>query len=200
MAESPFAPGDLATVLVGENDVIAQYAQYPSVSETQLTANVEAAGIEVGNQVNRLADAGVKVLIATIPDVGVTPFALAEQAAHIDTDRAALLTRLTARFNAKLRATMVNDGRRIGLVLLDEIVTTVAKNPGTNGITNSTVGVCDLTQSMLTPPSVLDCTNLTLIAGGTALAYLWADDRHLSYGGQLSLGNLARTRAQNNPF
>ena len=43
----------MATVLVGQNDVIAQYQQYPAQSETQLIANVEAAGAEVGRQVNR---------------------------------------------------------------------------------------------------------------------------------------------------
>ena len=42
-------------------------------------------------QLNRLADLGVKVLIATVPDIGVTPFAYAERAANADTDRAALL-------------------------------------------------------------------------------------------------------------
>ena len=33
-----------STVLIGQNDVLAQYAQYPAVSEAQLVANVEAAG------------------------------------------------------------------------------------------------------------------------------------------------------------
>ena len=46
-------------------------------------------------------------------------------------------------------------------------------------------------------------------AWGTALAqvaaqggetWLWADDRHLSAGGQRALGSLAQTRAANNPF
>ena len=31
-------------------------------------------------------------------------------------------------------------------------------------------------------------------------SYLWADDRHLSYGGQQSLANLAINRIQINPF
>ncbi|MEP6739820.1 MAG: SGNH/GDSL hydrolase family protein [Caldimonas sp.] len=200
LAESGVADGDLATVLVGENDVLAQYAQYPMVGETELTANLEAAGTLVGQQVNRLADAGVKVLISTIPDVGVTPYALSERAGHIDTDRAALLTRLTASFNAKLRATITNDGRRIGLILLDELVSAVGRFNGLDGFTNSTVGVCDLNRSALTPPSILDCTNFTLITDGSGSAYLWADDRHLSSGGQLALGNLATSRARNNPF
>ena len=69
LAENGFRDDDLVTVLVGVNDVLSQYTQYPAVSEVQLTANVEAAGREVARQVNRLANADAKVIIATIPDV-----------------------------------------------------------------------------------------------------------------------------------
>lgn len=200
LAESGFQAGDLVTVLVGVNDVLGQYAQYPAVSETVLSANVQVAGAEVGRQVNRLADLGAKVIIATIPDVGHSPYAVAEKAAHVDTDRQAMIIRLTLSFNSTLRATIVNDGRRIGLVLMDEVVQAVAKFPGLNGFTNSTTGACDLSRSTRVPPSTLDCTDLTLIVGANSTAFLWADDRHLSYGGQLALGNLAAQRAKNNPF
>lgn len=200
LAESAFGSSDLATVLVGLNDVLAQYAQYPSISEAQLAANLDAAGAEVGRQVNRLADAGVRVLIATVPDAGLTPFAAAEKIANADTDRGALLTRLTARMNAALRATMRNDGRRIGLILLDEQISAIGKFNGLNGFTNSTQGACELSRSALVPPSVLDCTDLTLVANATSASYLWADDRHLSAGGQTILGNFAVSRAENNPF
>ena len=196
-AELPIGEGDLATVLVGLNDVLIQYARYPAVNEDTLIRNVEDAGAVVGRQVNRLADAGSKVLIATVPDAGVTPFAGAEKLAHTDTGRAALLTRLSGRFNASLRATIVNDGRRIGLVLLDELVSAVGKFAGLNGFTNRSTGACNLSASV---PGVLDCTDLTLITGAGSNSYLWADDRHLSAGGQQSLGTLATTRAQNNPF
>ena len=198
-AESPLGAGDLVTVLVGENDIIAEYQQYPAQSEAQLIANVEAEGTEVGNQVNRLADTGVKVLVSTAVDVGVTPFGYAERAAHADTDRAALLSRLSVRFNASLRATIVNDGRKIGLILLDEFVTTIARFPGLLGFANTTDPVCDLTKSALTPPSILDCTAQTLVVNGGP-AYLWADDRHLSASAQSQLGSTAIQRAANNPF
>ncbi len=199
-AESSIGEGDISTVLVGENDILAIYLRYPAASEDSLTADAEAAGAAVGRQVNRLADAGSKVLIATIPDAGVTPFAATEKLAHTDVDRAALLTRLSGRFNATLRATIVNDGRRIGLILLDELVSAVGKFKGLNGFTNASVGACDLTRSTQVPPSVLDCSDLTLIPGAGSNSYLWADDRHLSAGGQASLGSLATSRAQNNPF
>jgi outer membrane lipase/esterase len=198
-AESPLGDGDLVTVMVGANDVIAEYEQYPAVSETQLIANVEAEGAEVGRQVNRITDTGAKVLLSTVIDMGVTPFGIAERNGHADTDRAALLTRLTARFNAGLRGTIVNDGRKIGLILLDELVSAIAKFPGLDGFNNAAVGVCDLTKSSLNPPSILDCTTLTLIPDGNS-TYLWADDRHLSGAAQNTFGSLAVTRALNNPF
>jgi phospholipase/lecithinase/hemolysin len=169
------------------------------LSEVELKANVEAAGVEAARQLNRLADMGVKILVATVPDIGVTPFAYAEKAANADTDRAALLTRLTQSFNGQMRATMYNDGRRIGLILLDELVDAIAKTPGADGITNATDPVCDLSQSRLTPPSSLDCTTLTLVPNGST-AYLWADFRHLSDTGQNILGSNAITRAHNNSF
>ena len=200
VAETGIQAGDLATVLVGANDVLNQYAQYPTVSEAVLTANVSAAGTETGNQVNRLANLGAKVIVSTIPDVGFSPYAIAEKAAHIDTDRQQLIIRLTKAYNDALRGAIINDGHKIGLVLMDEIVEGVAKFVGLNGFSNATTGVCDLSQSTYVPPSILDCTNLTLIAGGSPSAYLWADDRHLSSGGQNTLGNLAASRARNNPF
>lgn len=198
-AASPLGAGDMVTVLVGQYDILAEYRNYPVQSEAQLIANVEAEGAEVGRQVNRLADLGAKVILSSIIDVGVTPYAAAERTANTDADRAALLTRMSQRFNASLRATIVNDGRKIGLILLDEFVTTVAKFPGLLGFTNASQGVCDLTKSTLTPPSTLDCTTQTLIANGSA-AYLWADNLHLSASAQNQLGSSAIQRAQNNPF
>nr|HET7857727.1 esterase [Caldimonas sp.] len=128
-SESPFQEGDMVTVMVGMYDVIAAYEQYPAVSEPELIGRVEAAGAETGRQVNHLTDLGAKVLLATVFDMGFTPFGVAERAAHADTDRAALLSRLTFRYNASMRATIVNDGRKIGLILMDEYVTEVGSVP-----------------------------------------------------------------------
>ena len=193
IAESAFTGRDLVTVLIGQNDVLEQYAQYPAVSEAQLTANLEAAGTALGVQVNRLAAAGAKVLVSTIPVVGYTPFAYAERAAHTDTDRAALLARLSSRFNATMRATIVNDGRIIGLILADEYFQSAASVVNGGGFSNATSAAC-------VPPSALDCTSLTLVPGATGVTYLWADNLHLSSGGHVALGSLATTRAVNNPF
>ena len=103
------------------------------------------------------------------------------------------------RFNASMRATIVNDGRRIGLILLDELTVQVFKFPGFQGFTNPYSPVCDLTKSALTPPSILDCTAQTLVTGGNQF-YFWADDLHLSASAQSVFGSSAISRAQNNPF
>ena len=200
LAESDFRDGDLVTVLVGANDVLLQYAQYPSLSEVQLTANVEAAGREVARQVNRLAEGEARIIVSTIPDVAYSPYALAEKASHIDTDRQLLIQRLVVAFNTALKLELINDGKRIGLVLLDEAVRQTVNFPGSHGITNPIIPVCDLSKSQLIPPSTLDCTEFTLILGTSGSTALWADDRHLSSGAQLMLGNLASSRARNNPF
>jgi len=195
-AESAYTTRDLAMVLIGQNDVLAAYVQFPSVPETQLIANLENAGKALGEQVNRLAATGAKVLIATIADVGLTPFAADQKKNNTDTDRAALLSRLTARFNASMRATIINDGRMIGLILFDEYTQTVYRIVNAGGFTNVLDAVCDPAKA----PTILDCTSLTLVANGNATTYLWGDATHLSAGGQLALGTLARQRASNNPF
>ena len=200
-AVGAFAEKDLVPVLAGANDIFEQYALLDSTvagvvqSEAVITARLEGLGEALAAQVNRIADAGGKVLISTVPDLGLTPFALAEDA--LLPGRAALLTRLTKRFNAKLRIKITNDGRRIGLLLSDELVQAVVRNPGGSGFTNVIAPACDV----LVATVVTACTTATLVAGAVAPAnYLWANDRLLGPNGHRLLGNLALTRAANNPF
>ncbi|KNZ32490.1 MAG: hypothetical protein AD742_12175 [Methylibium sp. NZG] len=190
----------LVTVLAGANDVLAQYARYPAVSEAQLSAELEATGSALAEQVNALANAGGKVLIATVPDLGLSPFAFAERAANTDTDRAALLSRLTARFNAKLRANIINDGRRIGLLLADELVQTASKFPSSYGYLN-VVGAACLSTAVLPAcnTTTLQPVNGAVPAAGS-FSWLWADPTRLSPGGHSQLGALAASRANGNPF
>jgi outer membrane lipase/esterase len=202
----PLASSDLVTVLAGANDILEQYALFNTTvngvlqTETVLLAQMEARGTALALQVNALAAAGGKVLIGTAPDMGLTPFAIAQKAANTDTDRAALLSNLTARFNAKLRANIDNDGRRIGLLLVDELVQIVVKFPASYAYVNVTQAACLDTAPLPT------CSNATLqpASGTTAAAgpfgWLWADALHLSPGGHGQLGNLAASRAAGNPF
>ena len=192
-----FSNKDLVTIMVGVNDVLARYRAYPTVNEAQATAEVEALGTQLATQVNRVAALGAKVLISTIVDVGQSPYAYTEKASHTDIDRSAYMTRLVGRFNSKLRVNILNDGRQIGLMLTDELVSSVVRFPvGSTIFTDIATPVCDVTKA----PDVRDCTTQTLIANGSGDTFLWAQDIYLSAGGQRIVGELAATRALNNPF
>jgi phospholipase/lecithinase/hemolysin len=183
---------DLVTILIGANDILEQYALYPTSDEATLSDELKARGAKVAGLVNRLADAGGRILVVTVPDLGLTPFAIAEKAARADTDRAALLTRLTTAFNKELRLNIVNDGSRIGLVLGDEMVQGIVKLPAGNGFVDVTQVVCTTA-----PPA---CTSATLVTNGQSFTWLWADATRLSAGGHARLGATAEARARSNPF
>ena len=192
VAGGGFAAKSLATVLVGANDLLELYAAFPAQTEEQITAEARQRGERLAAQVNRLVQLGVRVIVSTVPDLGLTPYALQQKAAFADTDRAALISRLTAAFNARLRINILNDGRFVGLVLADEIVQTIVRVPALFAINDATTAACVV--------ALPDCTSQTLASPGAASTWLWADDRHLAYGGQLQLGVLALSRANGNPF
>ncbi len=186
--------GDLATVLVGQNDLLDLYAGYDGTNGAALVAAAEALGPRVSAQVVRLTDLGAKVIVATVPDLGLTPFALSEGA-----DRAALLSTMTRRFNIALLLDLPNDGHRIGLVRSDDLVRNLVSLGPASGIPNVTDAAC------LPAAPLPTCTTATLgtDANGTsatATTWLWADGLQLSPVGHNSLGAAAVQRAQNNPF
>jgi outer membrane lipase/esterase len=190
--EASFTEDDLVTMLVGANDIIELYAQFPTRSEDDIGAELRARGRTWGAQINRVALAGPAVLVVTVPDVGKTPFALAEESANAG--RAALLTRLTDQYNAGMRLEIINDGRMIGLAFGDLEVQNIVRFPGAFGFANVTEAAC------LASAPLPNCTTATLVANADPINWLWADDRHLSPGGHNRLGAIAASRATNNPF
>ena len=207
VANGGFAAGDMATVFIGANDVVAQFSQYPGVGEAQLGDNAEQAGKALALQVNRLAALGAKVLISTIPDMGLTPFAGDRSGTTVNTGTG-VLSRLSTRFNDALLANLLNDGHKIGLVQLDEYMKAVdrARILGGGSFANTSLAAC-----LPAAPLPL-CTTQTLgddaaavpppvaVSTASGATWLWADALHLSAGGQASLGSLAVTRARANPF
>lgn len=188
-----FVSTDLVTVFVGVNDVIAQFQQYPGVGEAQLLVNVEAAGTELANQVNRIASLGAKVLVTTIPDVGLMPYA-GDRSAGSTNSSPGVLSRLSTRFNDAMLANLTNDGHKIGLIQLDEYLSAIdrATQAGTGTYANTTLAACSV--------ALPNCTTTTVVTAAVGAVWLWADDRHLGATGQVALGSLGATRAQNNPF
>ncbi len=192
VAAGGFRDGDIATVLVGINDILALYRQYPARAESELIAEAGSRGRQLAEVVNRLVGLGVKVLISDLPDVGTTPYALNEKAQFGDIDRAALMSRLTTAFNEQLGVNVVLDGRFVGLVQAQLRFQAIQRSPVSFGLANVTQGVCLVT--------LLNCTDATLIAGVLPQQALWADDTRLAPGGQTQLAGLAVDRARRNPF
>jgi lysophospholipase L1-like esterase len=188
-----FTSTDIVTVLVGANDIVAQFAQYPGLGEPELLANLDAAGTALADQVNRIAALGAKVLVSTAPNMGLTPFA-GDRSVNSTDGNPALLTRLSTKFNDALLARLTNDGHQIGLIQLDEYLGVVdnATRLGSGTFTNTTLPSCAV--------ALPDCTTNTLVPDAVNLPWLWSDGLHLSATGQTSLGSLAVARAQNNPF
>jgi len=189
-----FTSKDLVTMLVGMNDIIELYNAFPGQSQTALIAQAKTRGTQLGDLVNRIAQAGGKVIVSTIPDMGTTPFALTERLNKVDIDRAAFLSSLSDAFNTAMRVELINDGSLIGLVLLDQTTQSMARYPSIYGMTNATDQACLVT---VTP---INCTTNTLANGATPTTYMWATNLLLSPGAQTQLANQAISRAKNNPF
>ncbi|MEJ6007387.1 esterase [Paucibacter sp. AS339] len=192
-AGGTIGPKDLLTVLVGANDLWALYAKFPAQSQDSLMAEARALGVELGRQVNRLADANGRTILLTVPDLGLSPKALADD--KLNAGRAKVLSDLTHAFNIEMRITILNDGRFIGLV--DTEVET-QKWVRFQQFGNWADAAC------LPTVAATDCTPKTLTTAATASDawknYMWATDSLLSPAAQNQLGIMAYSRVYNNPF
>src|SRR5690606_35602065 len=121
---------DLVTVYVGVHDVLNQYAAVKAGGDQAAAlAAVAEAGTALATQVNRLADAGGRIIVAFLPGLHHTPYAAAEELAQPGAGRATLLERLTTRFNDQVALGVYNDGTRIGVVQFDDTVRVVSEDP-----------------------------------------------------------------------
>lgn len=185
---------DLALVMIGMNDILELYGNYPTSSRDDLLAEARNRGEAFGERINALARSGPAVVVLTVPDLGLTPFARAQNTSTNDATRSRLLTDLTAAFNNRMSVTLINDGRLIGLVYADVEAQNVYRFPSSFGVSNVNDAACVAT---VTAP---DCTTATLVTGATAAAYMWADALMPSTSLQARLGTVAASRARNNPF
>ncbi len=195
---TPPTSKDLFTVMIGLHDIIEVYETFagdktcdsdPTVN-TPMELELRARGHHVAEQVNRLIDAGARIIVSTVPDLGLSPYGRTRDAAS--PGQAALLTCLTATYNARVRVDIVQDGRYWGLVLADDVVSALTKVPSAYGLSNVTDAACTT--------AVPDCTTATLATGASASTHLWADDRRLGPVAHTQLAAQAIRRASNNPF
>ena len=181
LASDSFSRTDLVTVMVGTHDIIAE-------------GDVVAAGTAVADAVIRITDLGAKVIVSTVPSVGLTPYAIGQGPAAV-----LRLNELSTAFNTALRLRLQNvrdGGRAAGLVLADEIVLAMVNNPDIYGLRNVVAPVC----TVALPGCSMTTLDPTAVAASRGNDWLWADDRRLGANAQGRLGSSAVNRAQNNPF
>ena len=188
-----FGEKDLALVMFGMNDLLELYGRYTGTNRDTLIAEARTRGAALGAQVNALALRGPAVVVLTVPDIGLSPYALAQNTAG-DTSRSRLISDLVATFNNRMSVELINDGRLIGLVYADVEVQNNVKLKESYGLINVTQAAC---QTSAVLPA---CTTATLVSTASATTWLWADSLLLSPAGQARLGLLAESRARNNPF
>jgi outer membrane lipase/esterase len=189
-----FNERDLALMQVGMNDILELYARYPAESSASLIEEARSRARVYGQAINTLAQSGPAVVVLTVPDLGLTPFARAQNTAAGDTTRSTLLSQLTDAFNSRMSVTLINDGRLIGLVFIDIETQNMFRFPSNFALTNVLDAAC-------LPTSVLpDCRTNTLATGATSTSHLWADDLRPGQTLQSRMGSLADFRAKNNPF
>jgi outer membrane lipase/esterase len=189
-----FNDNDLALMLVGMNDILELYARYPAEPAAALLDEARARGRVYGERINALAQSGPAVVVLTVPDLGLTPFARAQNTSTGDPGRGNFLSELTAAFNNRMSVTLINDGRLIGLVFTDIETQNLFRFPSNFGLANVLDAACQ-------PTAVLpDCRTNTLVTGATSVGNMWADDLRPGPTVQARMGTLAEFRAKNNPF
>lgn len=197
-ADSAVQNGDLVAVMVGANDVLelSDKVQAGTMTADAALAEVRARGDRLAAALNAVLATGARAIVATVPDMGLSPYALAQE--KIKAGAVARMSSLTFEFNSRLRTGIDStrfDGRNYGLVLADDIVQAMSRYPTSYALTNVVAGVCAV--------ALPNCTSATadLIASdATSANYLWADDRHLAPSAHSYIGTQAASRAANNPF
>jgi len=189
-----FSPREIVTVWSGANDLFMQLFQLqaaiasgadPAQAAQAAVQAMATAGSELAATVqDEIVGKGARrVLVLTVPDVGLTPFADGQPA-----PTRALMTSMAAAFNASLNAGLAADDR---ILVVDMFATSQHQvaNPSAWMLSNVTTPACDLARMPI--PSSLVCSSPgTVIAGDTSL-YLYADDVHPTPFGHLLVAAVA---------
>lgn len=193
---------DLVTVMIGLHDILELYAKVKSgeLGEAGALAEIKRrGGVAAGIINDGILKTGARALVITIPDLGLSPYAVAEQLSRPNAK--SLLSQMTYDYNAELRTNIdasAYDGRNYGLVLADDVVAAMHRVPAGYLASPAVadVAACDAALAA----TVAQCTTTTLVSGASSTSHLWADATHIGPQAHSQIGSLAQTRALNNPF
>jgi outer membrane lipase/esterase len=181
VAGGSFSPRDLVAVQAGGNDLFMNLAALqaalaggadPNSAVAQALGAMAQAGAELAGYVNGLivAKGAKRVLVVNVPDVGVSPAALAE-APQIQ----GVISLLAATFNAQL-AEGVAGVPEVLLVDAFSASRDQVANPAKYGLSNVTQPACDLAKTPF--PSSLVCVAPGTLVDGDVSRHLFSDTVH----------------------
>ncbi len=185
-AFTSFSSGDVVFVFGGNNDVLLQAGAVglglpvDAAQTNVVTAATELAAL-VKNEI--LAKGAKRVAVLTLPDSAATPYG-----STLSADGRALLTGLSAAFNAALLAGLDGSGAKI--IDARALNAAVQASPASFGLTNTTTPACAVATSLLcnaAPAALFAAAGLpnlnNLNPGASASTYLFADGVHPTTGG-----------------
>lgn len=176
-------PSTLATVLVGANDVKELTAQVKAGMTLEAAlAEAQLRGASLGAAIKRVTDAHIGVIVATLPDLGQSPYALLPA----NGNNPDVVRQLTNAFNEALVQNIPESGRKVGLVYGRPVGMNLNGDP-VDGYTNQ--AVCTV--------GVPQCTATTVQPGADINTWIWAADVYPTPITHSKLGNNATTLARN---
>lgn len=198
-SSSGFQSTDLVTVLVGMHDVMDLYRLYDGSNKDAVVAAAQSKGEQLGDATLQIVGTGARVIISTIPDMGLTPYAL-QQKADVGDDRPDVLTAMTDAFNRGMRLKFINlDGSQLGLLMADDLIRGDVAQPAAFGFNNSTTAAC----TTALPNCNIDTVVSEAATASNALpnnSHLWADELHPGAAFHNQLGAQAVNRVVSLPF
>ena len=159
-------PNTLYTVWIGANDILVNVgaAAAGQITPAQVQANIATAATQTLQQIARLRDAGARtIMVFNLPDIGKTPFGLANPTAPFSA--------LSGLFNSTLQAGLASLNVNIIPMNIFGLFNELIANPAEFGFTNVTSVAC----TTATAPA---CNQNTLVAPNAAQTYLFATDVH----------------------
>ncbi len=198
---------DLVMVMIGGNDIIELYERtLGGLSQADAVAEIRRRGGLAAEQVNQVLATGARALVITVPDLGLSPYAVNAQLGKAGA--AALLANLSAEFNAYLRIGIDAsrfDGRNYGLVLADDIVAAMSRLPASflTAPSVASAAACAIASGQsaeAVASALLACNTTNLVTAANTASHLWASDRHIGPAAHARIGAQAQSRAATNPF
>lgn len=178
----------LVTVQVGVHDVIYLAQQVRGgMSLADATTAIQALATRLTDEVRNYTNAGIGILVATIPDVGYSPYAATLG------DGWSVLHQLTWAFNEKIRTTLPTDGHKVVLVSgTPSGFSTGTSSTGSYTVWSGYTNARNCTAGNDTP----NCSASTLVDAGAINTYIWADDLHPAPSTHSQMGSTAYTRVR----